>query len=477
MKNKKNFIIFIAVIVAVFVTAVILVCVFRKPENSSQKQQEKLNSYVQDLNYNESIKNINNPDQGFYRPIYVMMTESGVTYDKSILSGSNQLYHLRVDISAFSKVSNNDVDKVLTEDALIGLEELLNFVKENGKNVIVRFAYDPGFSGKSNMEPALEMIIKHIKQVCPVLNKFESTITAIETGLIGPWGEMHTSTIANAENIFHIIETFLNSTNNLHILTRTPKMICNYLGITINDIENFVVESTSKAYRLGIYNDGYLGSENDLGTYINREKEIEFLSKLTNHIAFGGEVVVPGSTLHNIDVCLPEMFKLNLSYLNKKWNNEVINKWENTYYTSDCGDDKIYYGQTAFTYIENHMGYRFVLKKSTFEYSDKFDKFNVKLSLENVGFGNLNKSKSAKLLFVDENGEIKLSRQMSDFVGNENIEFSTTLDLENGKYKVYLCIYGDEVDGKTLYNLQFSNEDIWNDELGANRIGEIVVKK
>ena len=66
---------------------------------------------------------------------------------------------------------------------------------------------------------------------------------------------------------------------------------------------------------------------------------------------------------------------------------------------------------------------------------------------------------------------------MSDFVGNENIEFSTTLDLENGKYKVYLCIYGDEVDGKTLYNLQFSNEDIWNDELGANRIGEIVVKK
>ena len=341
----------------------------------------------------------------------------------------------------------------------------------------MRFTYDPSYGGEKDKEPAQEIILKHIEQVCPVLNKYETTVTAIEAGLIGPWGEMHSSTIANAEHISPIIETFLTNTVGLPVLVRTPRMIYNYLGIKLADIDGYQIAQTDKAYQLGLYNDGYLGSNSDLGTYTDREREVEFLSRQTEHLPYGGEVVIPGSNLHDIEVCLPEMFKINLSYLNIEWNNQVIDKWKNSTYTSKCGSDKIYYGITAFEYIQNRMGYRFVVTKSTFKYSNKFDKLNVELTINNVGFGNLNKVKRAKLLFADGSGEVKYSKQVEDFKGDGTLSYTADLNLDNGKYDVYLCVYGEEADGKPTYAVQFANENIWNATLKANKIGELKINK
>ncbi|MDE6667702.1 MAG: DUF4832 domain-containing protein [Clostridia bacterium] len=425
------------------------------------------------LPYEESTEAINNPDQGFYRPIYVRVKEDGATYNKNIVNASTQLYHLRIDISDFSAAVNGSADKPLTDKSLEDLNSLLSYLKEKEKNAVVRFAYDPSYGGAKDKEPAKEIILKHIQQVCPILNKYQATVTAIEAGLIGPWGEMHSSKIANAEYISPIIETFLTNTANLPVLVRTPKMIYNYLGIKLADIDGYEISATDKAYRLGLYNDGYLGSDSDLGTYTDREREIEFLSKQTNHLPYGGEVVIPNSPLHDIETCLPEMFKINLSYLNIEWNNQVIDKWKSTVYTAKCGDEKIYYGKTAFEYIQNRMGYRFVVTNSKLQYKDKF---TANLTLKNLGFGNLNKTKYAKLLFVDGSGEVKLTKQVEDFTGAESVSYSADLNLAGGKYEVYLCLYGEEVDGKPTYALQFANKDIWNATLKANKLGEIEIK-
>lgn len=474
MKRKKLILCLSLIIVIILAVVTTIICCLPKSE---QEPVSPLKSYVQNINTEESLQRISNPDQGFYHPIYVTAKENGVNYAKWIVNDSTQLYHLRIDISAFSKAVNGDVDKLLTNEVLSGIEEILGYLKQQNKSAIIRFAYDPGFSGKANKEAGLDIIIEHIGQVCPILNKFETTITAVEVGLIGPWGEMHTSTIANKEHINPIIDKFLDKTNNLPILVRTPNMIYNYLGITLNDIGKYKIDNTSKAYWLGLYNDGYLGSSSDLGTYTEREKEIKFLSQQTSHLPFGGEVVVPDSPLHDIENCLPEMSQIHLNYLNVEWNDSVINKWKNSTYTQSCGKDENYYGQSAFTYIENHMGYRFVLTKSVFEFSDRFDKLNIKLSLNNVGFGNLNKSKFAKILFVDENSEIKYSKQIKKFDGGENIDCSLDINFDDGKYQVYLALYGEEVDGTSSYCLQFANRDIWDNGLKANKIGEIDIKK
>lgn len=433
-------------------------------------------SYVQQLNYTECIEKINNPDQGFYRPVYVRVTENGVSYNKNIVNESTRLYHLRIDISAFSGAVNGKGDMQLTQSAVNGFEEILFYLKERDKNAIVRFAYDPSFNGSKNSEPSLQTMLTHIGQICAVINRYENTVTAVEAGLIGPWGEMHSSEVANAQNITPVIDKYLTETRSVPVLVRTPKMIYDYLGITLADIDGYTIPQSDKAYRLGIYNDGYLGSETDLGTYTDREREVEFLSKQTDHLPYGGEVVTPSCKLHDIEKCLPEMHKLGLSYLNVEWNNAVIDKWKNSLYTAECGDDEIYYGATAFTYIENRMGYRFVLEKSVFGYSQNMDGLQIELDVKNTGFGNLNRKKCVKILVADSEGKVVLSQSADDFTGGDKYNCSVDTDLQSGVYDVYICIYGEESDGAIFYSVRFANDGLWNEELKANKIGSIEVQ-
>ncbi|MDE6105351.1 MAG: DUF4832 domain-containing protein, partial [Clostridia bacterium] len=155
--------------------------------------------------------------------------------------------------------------------------------------------------------------------------------------------------------------------------------------------------------------------------------------------------------------------------LNIEWNGQVIDKWKNSTYTKECGNESLYYGKTAFNYIENRMGYRFVLTDSEFYNSDKL---NIKLKVENRGFGNMNKTKHAKLLFVKD-GEVAAEKAVADFIGQGELNYSVEIDLTEGEYEVYLCIYGEELEEEINYAVQFANENIWNADLKANKIGKV----
>ncbi len=58
-----------------------------------------------------------------------------------------------------------------------------------------------------------------------------------------------------------------------------------------------------------------------------------------------------------------------------------------------------------------------------------------------------------------------------------NVSYSTPLNLENGKYKVYLSLYGEELNNNLLYAIKFANPNLWNTALQANLIGEININK
>lgn len=441
--------------------------------------KNKLKEYVQVLDYTESADEILNPDQGFYRTARITVTPTEVEDKTYVIKSNFQVYHLRMDISAFSGKVNGTADLELTEEALAGIDNTLKVFFEAGKNVIIRFAYDPEFDGYENMEPAEETILKHIEQVCEVLNKYPLTLTAIEAGMVGPWGEMHSSEIANAQTINKIIDKFLKctTTSEIPVLVRTPEMIYNYLNITINDIENHTISASNIAYRLGMFNDGYLGSDSDLGTYDNREIEVAWISQQTSHLPYGGEVTKPNSTLHDIDKCLPEMFDINLSYLNYEWNDEVVQtKWQEQLYTLECGSDQLYLGKTAYEYINNHLGYRFVLKQSVLKYSDNFDDFKVELTLQNVGFGNLNRTKQLDLIFVKDEKIAHTITNVGTFSGSNTLSLSAKLPSNmQGKYEVYLSVNSKDQLGKVCYPVKFAN-NLWNQTLSANLIGNIEVK-
>ena len=188
---------------------------------------------------------------------------------------------------------------------------------------------------------------------------------------------------------------------------------------------------------------------------------------------YGGEVINPKSRLHDVDKCLPEMKELHLSYLNLRWNEKVISKWKNSKYTKLCGNDESYYGETAFTYIQNHLGYRFVLESSELEYPKDYATMKIKLQIKNVGFGNLNKSKKTTIILSDAKGRVT-QIPVGNWKGKNIYKIYLNLkkyDLKKGKYQIYLKV--DNGCGKFV--VRFANKKLWNKKLEATKIGEFML--
>ena len=456
---KKRIFIILTIIVLIIIIVIIIIVVATIKRN-----------IIFSSDFKESIKYIKNPDQGFYNPIIVTLTPSSISYGKS---NPDQIYHLRCDISQFSKIVNGEKDKELTNITLIKLEEFLSKIKSENKNAVIRFSYDKGYDGNTNSEPSMEMIEMHIKQLSTVLNKFYYTLTAIEAGMLGPWGEMHTSDIATEANKAKVFKYWLLNTKNIPILARTPKAIFYYFGKNLEQMEKYEIKEDDEGYNLGVFNDCYLSSDTDVGTYrYNRTREVNWLSRQNEHLPYGGETCKVDK-ISDLDNAIPEMYKLGLSYLNIDYNKNVITKWKNLTYDSSLGKDSIYHGVSGFDYIKAHMGYRLVLRSLNITYK-KGDKFELNINIDNVGFGNLIKPKNIDIIFTDMSNNILSTKSYGKYSGEKVIKISgTLLDKSHEDYKVFIKLYGFKENNNDFYFIQFANENIFNEKINANYLFQV----
>ncbi len=476
MKNIKTSIV-------VIVTILILTILTLSHAVTYAKENENY-SLMENIDYTETIEDIKNPERGFYSTAFLNMLPTGT---KPTNSRAN-LVHLRVNIGEFSKAINGTSDLELTEDALNALNETLQNIKNNGGSVIIRFAYDH-FNGIKDVEPSLEMILKHISQLKPIFYNNEDVIDYVELGFFGPCGEMNSSKICTTDNVSKAINAMLDAVpTNIKIGVRTPNYYAKWLGIdraTLN--ENTTVKGTD-AYRIGLFNDGYLGSNNDLGTFANREIEIAWLEKQATHTFYGGEVVanynpVTKPAINTIEYISQEAFRTHTTYLNSEWNDKVIKAWKEEIYN---GDNELYVGQTGYFYVSNHLGYRFVLKKS--EVTDNIEAnapLKIKLQIENVGFANLINNKVVTLVLQNNEKTYEIPTNIdatnwnSREISNVNINVPLPEDIEVGDYNIYLRIsqHGNMNTDNNYKCIQLANNNIWNEEFHANYIGKVTISE
>ena len=221
-------------------------------------------SQQEEIDYTESLENFDNPERGFYKTyFYNFLVENNRLIEQGLKAN---LIHLRLNIGNFSKAVNQKEDLELTPDMLNTLDQILKTIKKNGGSVIIRFAYD-GFNGKKNLEPKLEMILTHIKQISAVLSNNKDVISYVELGFFGPFGEMHSSEICNYENVALALDTFLDNTpDEIKVGVRHPGYYASWANVNRENLNENISLKGTKQYRVGLFNDGYLGSLSDLGS-------------------------------------------------------------------------------------------------------------------------------------------------------------------------------------------------------------------
>ncbi len=483
----KFLILFIAsLLCGMFLTA----CFGNKPDNSDNDSENEV--VEQDDNrifkFAEQVGTISNPGIGYTATDWYH-TKVGET---PIHSKQGDIVLFFINIGEFSAGSNSSgIDYDLDNQFFTALRSTFENCKNNGSTIAVRFRYDE--NGKDNPEPnSFEQVLKHISQIkeSGVLDDYKDILMFVESGFVGKWGEQHGGKYTSVEYKARLLEAMLDCVPSpIPVTVRTPDIFAKYVGIARKELAEYAVEEGSDASRVGLYNDGYMGSDSDLGTYANREIETQWLSNQTVTSYFGGEFSGNIDLAKKYDTylpenCIPEMYKTHLSYINGNIFQLYKDYTFNKNYDIEGFDNSAYYGQTVFQFIRDHLGYRFVLNDSKFPKSvPQGENLKFSFTVTNNGFANPIKKQKCEILlekdgnFLTTEVELDPTKWYSGDTITSALNLKLPAFLEAGEWKVYFKS-SIGVDGFSQYgfrSIRFASKDVWNEALGANYIGYIEV--
>lgn len=85
------------------------------------------------------------------------------------------------------------IDKQLSEENFHTLQLYFDDLQKRSMKAVLRFAYERDFMGRSPIGPTGEQILAHLDQLKPFLEKNKDLILVVQAGMIGAWGEWHSS--------------------------------------------------------------------------------------------------------------------------------------------------------------------------------------------------------------------------------------------------------------------------------------------
>ncbi|MDE5854730.1 MAG: DUF4832 domain-containing protein [Ruminococcus sp.] len=461
------------------------------------------------INYTETVGTINNPGAGYTSTVWAVCKPENTP----VYNPSTNLVLFFIDIGGFSCGANGTTDDSgnYTEGTDYDLDnaffsswdKTLQNCRDNGCMVALRFRYDA--NGRDNPEPAsFEQVLHHIEQIknSGLLEKYSDIIAYVESGFVGKWGEQHGGKYTSVQYKARLLEAMLQTVPApIPVTVRTPDIFAEWAGIKRADLADteLINNLTESEYtsdiqanknRIGLYDDGYMGSNSDLGTYANRDVETDWLHNQTFTSYFGGEFSGNLSFAQQYDTYLPEnsipeMYKTHLSYINSNIFQLYKDYTFSENYDTVDADNSAYYGQTVYQFIRDHLGYRFVLRKSELtSQTIQGGEAEVNFEIENTGFSGVIPDVQSYVILEKDGiytlaeSDINCHNWNSCTVSSETLNIKLPNNLPAGEWNVYLKLsMGTDADIKNMNSrsIRFANEDIWNGSLGANYMGSVYV--
>ncbi|MBR2283183.1 MAG: DUF4832 domain-containing protein [Ruminococcus sp.] len=468
------------------------------------------------LSYTEYVGTISNPAAGYTTTSWYTLKPGEV----KILDPSGSLVLFFIDIGAYSSGANGTTtenadgtttytegtDYDLDDSFFESLRGTFENCRKNGSMIALRFRYDA--TGKDAPEPSsFDQVLAHIQQVksSGILEEYADILAFVESGTVGKWGEQHGGKYTSLDHKVQILDAWVNAVpDEIPVTVRTPDIFAKWAGIERSQLDDDTVyeaaeiSSDSSALRLlskriGLYNDGYMGSDSDLGTFANRETETNWLGRVCTNTYYGGEFSGAIDFAKQYDTYLPEnaipeMYKTHLSYIN----GNIFQLYKDytfggEYDVPGC-DNSAYYGQTVFQFIRDHIGYRFVLRRSELsESAVQGGELAVNFSVENTGFANPIPPAAASVLlerdgvyYQCELDDVFMANSwLSQTTSEEDLSFTVPGGIEPGEWNVYLKITmgNNGLDQLNMRSVRFANEGVWNSSLGANLLGKVTINK
>jgi hypothetical protein len=349
----------------------------------------------------------------------------------------------------------------ISSDFLAKLDQGFDRVRAAGLKAVVRFNYS-GKIGDADAPKAI--VLKHIGQLKPLLQKHGDVIAALQAGFIGAWGEWHASTNGNDDpNVRReVVTALLDAVPSARMVQiRTPAFKKALTGAQPLD-EGEAYRGTPRA-RLGHHNDAFFSDANDMGTYAEPKSGKEWLGQECRFVVNGGETTErpKGGPAE----FLAELEQLRWSYLHYRYSDSVRDAWEK---------------QGHLAAIRKGLGYRFVLEEASFPSAVKpGGVLEITFKLRNDGFAAPFNARPLHVVLSNPAARLdaKLSvdaRRWEPGAHKVTVRVSVPSKVVRGPYRLSLALPDDasSLAGRPEYAVRFANAGIWDPKEGVNILSE-----
>ena len=414
--------------------------------------------------YTEVSGNVVNPERGFYTTADdIRKVSSPVTASKvqAVKAKGMSLLYVGFYLTDF-------LDGDISQAFLDMIQSSFDAMRDGGIKCILRFAYQNSESA-SPWDASQEVVLRHIEQLKPLLQKNEDVIFVLQAGFVGVWGEWYyTSNFGMDPSKYEdylprkaVCDALLDALPaSRQIALRTPAFKMNMYQLSLADtLTSATAHDGSVKSRLCGHNDCFGASSSDYGTF-KSSTDRNFWKADTRYTLMGGETCGI-SEYCTCDASLQDMQDYHWTYLNSDYHGSVISRWKST----GCHDE-----------ITSRLGYRLVMKDSFYEgEAAAGNTLKVTVRLCNKGFAAPQNPRIARLVFTDASGnrtDFPMPCDARDWQpGWYSIPTSITLPAAHGT--VWLELADPLLQDRPEYSMALANEGVFDSSTGLNKLFEL----
>jgi hypothetical protein len=427
---------------------------------------------IKTITYAPSDDPFPNPERGLFRQILSDSASPSLPSSKTFSDLKRDRMTLVRYIFSMTTFRNSPI----SSQYLQHIQDTFNLARDNGIKLIVRFCYTFNEPGPHTDAP-LSVVLSHIDQLAPLLQKNTDVIATLDAGFIGRWGEGHSSSndLDKPDNMRKIVTKLLTAVPKERMVAVRYQVQKKEIFNNLNPLTPTEAFTGSDRSRVGAHNDCFLAGYEDWGTYkgppwpvpahmIDEQKE--WLHKDNRFVPQTGETCNLNPPRSECETALVELERMRWSAINEDFEPSVIDSWRN----GGC-----------FPAIENRLGYRFRLLKSRLPArATAGDKFAVSFDITNDGYASTYNRRDVQIILRNTLNGFKHvipvtnadPRRWLPDEDHYTIEASTILptDLPSGTYDVLLNLPDPEPTLSTRpdYSIRLANKDLWEPKTGYN---------
>ena len=357
----------------------------------------------------------------------------------------------------------------ISPEFLDKIQTCLDVLRQGGSKCVLRFAYKNEYNESEDMDPEVSIVLRHVAQLKPLLQRNEDVIFVLQAGFIGTWGEWYYTTHFNFKPKTdadylprkQLTEALLDALPaSRQIQLRTPQFKMRMYNLSLRDtIRAANAHNESALSRLAGHNDCFGASGSDSGTFGNETDDRTFWKAETRYVIMGGE------TCKVSDYCLcpstlKDMKDYHWTYLHDGYKREVLERWQN----DGCMDE-----------IKARLGYRLVMQEVSCDGIAAGRPCTVTLSFNNDGFASVMNPRNAILVWKSESGDRTETPLGSDprtwQPGHHTVTASFT--PTSGRGTLYLKLSDPLLASNPLFSIAFANDNMFDAATGLNKLFEV----